>query len=125
MSSEAPISVNTRVKSPNGFEWQITLRDGATEESFQALMTLIANKELRLLEKKWVPVEPKSFSKFPPKQVEYAEGQCPKCQSRLVNGTTTAGKKFVKCETNKWNRSLNKAEGCEWIRWAEMQQSDL
>ncbi len=54
--NEAPVSITFKVKSANGFEHLVTLRAGATDEQFQDLMNLIANKEKILLEKQWTPI---------------------------------------------------------------------
>lgn len=116
---ESPISVNTRIKSPNGFEYQLTLRNGVTEKDFSDLMTLIAQKEQVLLEKKWTPVAgyaSKSGSKFPEKPVEYVPGRaCPTCGSKLVYATKRDGSRFIKCSTNKYING--EATGCPYVDW--------
>jgi hypothetical protein len=67
-----------------------------------------------------VPV--KGFAKggFPPKQVDYVEGRvCPKCENKLVYSTTKAGKKFIKCSTNKWDFATKQSTGCSYVDWME------
>lgn len=60
---EAPASVNTRLKSKNGFVYQWTMRDSKNANLFF---------KIKKMEEKWLsegftPVEQQSFSKFPPK----------------------------------------------------------
>ena len=80
-NNEAPISASTKVKSPNGFEYILTLREGATAELFTSLMGLIVEKEKVLLEKGWTPLA-QNMSKFPPK-VEVPTKPCPKHQTPM------------------------------------------
>ncbi len=120
--NEAPASNTFKVRSVNGFEHMFTMRD----ESVKDLLVKIETVEKALLDKGWTPLEQnKSFGKFPPKQIDYAEGACPKCGEKLVNAQTKDGKKFVKCSTNKWDFATKQATGCSYVKWPEMQQSDL
>ena len=50
---------------------------------------------------------------------------CPKCGSPLVPMTTKTGKQAMKCSTNKWNPTTKQADGCDYIKWAQMTNADL
>lgn len=116
---EAPLSVNTKVKSPNGFEYQLTLRAGVTDEDFSQLMTLIAEKEHILLKKNWTPLTLNTQKGgFPKKEPEYVPDRiCPTDGARLVYATKKDGTKYVKCENNKWDKLQNRATGCPFVEW--------
>lgn len=114
---ESPASVNTRLKSPNGFVYQWTMRD----EKNSNLIFKVQEMEKKWLSLGFTPVE--QFSGFPKKQarpVEYVEGRmCPQCGSKLVYAVKKDGKKFIKCETNKYNPATRQAEGCSYIDWMD------
>lgn len=116
MNNEAPISINFRVKSPGGFEYQITLRKGVAAEDFSELMTLIEEKEGTLLKKKFEPVA--SFGKRATRSVEYIEGRvCQNDGARLIKGV---GKIAEKCENYKYDYITKKNTGtCNYIKWVE------
>jgi len=48
---------------------------------------------------------------------ENLDEDCPKCGSKLVMVTTSAGKRFKKCSTNQWDRENKTATGCDYIEW--------
>lgn len=48
---------------------------------------------------------------------EELEEDCPKCGSKLVLYTTTAGKQMKKCSTNAWDPKTRMASGCDYIEW--------
>lgn len=110
---EAPASVNTRLKSPNGFIYQWTMRDEKNSNLFF---------KIKAMEEKWLaegftPVEDRKGG-FPAKEKDYVPNRvCPKCGSRLINATKKDGSKFIKCETNKWNALTKQSEGCSFIEW--------
>lgn len=120
MNNEAKISVNCNVKSPNGFEYQLTLREGVSEKEFSDLMELIAKKEVVLLAKKWLPL-PRSFTKaFAKKDPEFVEGKvCPECGGRIVKGQSKDGSKhWEQCEHYKWDFTAKKNIGsCNYQVW--------
>ena len=119
---EAPVTMFTNYKRVDGFEVSVTLRGNDLTEVATLLDTAIKG----IVKHGGTPTSRQSRSNgFPPKQVDYAEGECPKCGSRLVNASTKDGKKFVKCSTNKWNFAEKKAEGCEYVKWPVMTQADL
>lgn len=43
--------------------------------------------------------------------------ECPKCGEKLVEVTTSGGKKMKKCSTGGWNADLREAVGCTYIQW--------
>ncbi len=120
-STEAPKSATVKVVSPSGFHWLCTVR--GDEES--SLMDKMLAFEKNVIKEGWTPEAPQVFSKFPPKVVDYTGEDCPKCGAKLVHASTKDGRKFVKCETNKWDFATKKAIGCEFTRWPEMTQADL
>lgn len=113
--TEAPASNTFKVKSPAGFEHMFTMRD----ESVKELLIKIDTVEKALAEKGWTPLAQNQFGKKE-RQVDYVEGrQCPKCGNKLVHTVTKAGKKFIKCETNKWDFANKVATGCDWTEWPQ------
>lgn len=42
---------------------------------------------------------------------------CPKCDNKLVEVTTSKGKKMKKCSTAGWNPEFREATGCTYIEW--------
>ena len=100
-------------KRTDGFVINLTLRDTTGKDVLDRIEGAIS----KVKEQGGVPHE-KFGGGFPKKAVNYVEGRvCPKCGSKLVNSVKKKKKKFIKCETNKWNRDLQKAEGCEFIEW--------
>lgn len=116
---EAPASVNTKLKSPNGFVYQWTMRD----EKNSTLLFKIKAMEEKWLQLGYTPVEtPQYGSKYPKKEIEYVPNRaCPICQNKLIYSTTQAGKKFIKCSTNKYDFQAKKATGCSYIDWMDNQ----
>lgn len=43
--------------------------------------------------------------------------ECPKCGKKLVQVTTSSGKKMKKCSTAGWNSEFREATGCTYIEW--------
>lgn len=118
---EAPVTMFTNYKRTDGFEVSVTLRGNDLKE----VATLLDMAIKGIVASGGTPVSRQKTGGFPPKQIDYADGDCPKCGSRLVNASTKDGRKFVKCSTNKWNFAEKKAEGCEYTKWPEMTQADL
>lgn len=116
-SNEAAISINTRIKSPAGFEYQLTFRKGATSEDFSSLMKLVDEKEKVLANKGFTPV---SGNKYPQKQVDYVQGRtCPNDGAKLIYATKKDGTKYIKCENNKWDKANNRPTGCQFVEWPD------
>lgn len=42
---------------------------------------------------------------------------CPQCGAKLVEVTTSKGKKMKKCSTAGWNAEFRQATGCTYIEW--------
>ena len=113
---EAPATATVKIKSTAGFEYLFTLRD----EKASNLMFKIAAMEKKWLELGWTPLAQQTKGGFPQKQIDYVPNRtCPTCGSRLVRATTKDGKKMIKCETNKWNFTLKRSEGCPFIEWEQ------
>lgn len=43
--------------------------------------------------------------------------ECPKCGEKLVEVTTSSGKRMKKCSTAGWDPDLREATGCAYIQW--------
>jgi hypothetical protein len=115
---EAPVSINTNVKSKGGFEYQLTIRGSSYTELL---------KNLDELEKQFgtfgLTPMPKYSSKFggQKKEFEYVEGKvCPKCGGKLVKKVSSVGKPFHKCENGKWDFTTKQATGCDFVDWLNM-----
>lgn len=51
---------------------------------------------------------------------------CPKCGSALGEITTTStGRKLQRCSKGSWNPETKKNEGCDYIKWIEMEPETL
>ncbi len=55
-----------------------------------------------------------------------AEEKCPKCGNPLAEVTTTpTGRKLQRCSTGSWNAETKKNEGCEYVKWLEVEPETL
>lgn len=53
-------------------------------------------------------------------------GPCPKCGNPLSDIQTTAtGKKLIRCTTGHWNKETKKTDGCDFIKWLEVEPETL
>lgn len=51
---------------------------------------------------------------------------CPKCGAPLGEVIETAtGRKLQRCSTGSWNPQTHKNEGCEYVRWLEVDPKEL
>ncbi len=51
---------------------------------------------------------------------------CPKCGSPLAPITETAtGRKLQRCATGSWNPETKKNEGCDYVKWLEVEAQTL
>lgn len=51
---------------------------------------------------------------------------CPKCGSALAEVTITqSGKKLQRCSTGSWNKETKKTEGCDYVKWLQMEPMPL
>ena len=111
---EAPASATVKIKSKDGFEWLFTMRD----EKASVLMFKMRAMEKNWTENGFTPLAQNNGFKRETNPKEYVEEiVCPICKNRLVRSQTKTGKKLIKCETNKWNTMLQKAEGCPFVEW--------
>lgn len=105
-------SATVKVRTKNNFEWLFSIRAETTKD----LVVKMETMEEIWLEKNWIPIA-QNTSKFPQKVIEYVEGElCPLDGGRLVK-PQPGSKAPIKCENNRWNFQLKKAEGCEFVKW--------
>jgi hypothetical protein len=90
---ESPISINFRLRSPNGFEHQLTMRHGLTEEDFSEFMRVVVEKENILLKKGWTPIAQNTFGASKPPAVTKP---CPTHPEEVMKEkvSKTSGKKY-------------------------------
>src|SRR3989338_3417716 len=51
---------------------------------------------------------------------------CPKCGSSLTDIVTTpTGRKLRRCSTSTWNSELKSNEGCDFVKWLEVEPESL
>lgn len=51
---------------------------------------------------------------------------CPKCSSPLGDVTETAtGKKLQRCSQGSWNPQTKKNEGCDFVKWLQVEPQEL
>ncbi len=54
------------------------------------------------------------------------EEKCPKCGSALDPVSETAtGRKIQRCSAGEWNAETRKNEGCEFVKWIQMEPEAL
>lgn len=54
------------------------------------------------------------------------EEKCPKCGNTLAPvSETSTGRKIQKCSTGSWNKETKKNEGCDYVKWLEMEPEQL
>lgn len=113
---EALVSNTFKVKSKNGFEHLFTMRDSSVNDMIQKIETV----EKAFLAKGWTPLTQQTFGKKEKPPVEYAEGRvCPNDGGRLIKAVTKTGKKFMKCENQKYDFTTKTTSGCTFTSWEE------
>jgi ssDNA-binding Zn-finger/Zn-ribbon topoisomerase 1 len=54
------------------------------------------------------------------------EEKCPKCGAPLGEITETAtGRKLQRCSQGSWNPQTHKNEGCDYVKWLEVEPKEL
>lgn len=54
------------------------------------------------------------------------EEKCPKCGSDLgLIVETASGRKLQRCSKGSWNKETRKNEGCDYVKWIEMEPQKL
>lgn len=54
------------------------------------------------------------------------EEKCPKCGSPLGEVVETpTGRKLQRCSTGSWNKDTHKTEGCDFVKWLEVEPQIL
>ena len=52
--------------------------------------------------------------------------KCPKCGSPLGDVVETpTGRKLQRCSTGSWNKETKKTEGCDYVKWLEVEPKEL
>jgi hypothetical protein len=114
---EAGAVVYFYYKRTDGFEVSLTLRDKSGKDVLKRLDGAIG--EVVKLGGTPLPLRGTGFTKQA-KPIDYVpDKKCPKCGNRLVYAATKAGKKFMKCETNKWDFTLKQSTGCPYVEWGD------
>lgn len=115
-STEANSSVTYSVNR-NGFNLLFTVRG----DSGLALLDAMESIEKKLTEKGYKPQEKRSFGGGGAvKQIDYVpDKKCPLCGNRLINSETKDGKKFIKCETQKYDFATKTKTGCQFTEWLQ------
>ena len=109
-------SATVKVKTKNNFEWLFSIRAETTADLVSKMETM----EKLWTEKEWTPIAQNTYGgkkEWPAKVIEYLDGElCPLDGGRLVK-PQPGSKAPIKCENNRWNFQLKKAEGCEFVKW--------
>ena len=51
---------------------------------------------------------------------------CPKCGAPLSPVSETAtGRRLQRCSTGSWNKETRKSEGCDYVKWLEVEPKEL
>lgn len=109
---EAIGSANCTITSPNGFPWQITLR----QPSFEKLLKQILVAEQTFVKDRYKPDIKRGFGRAK-KPVETVPGrQCPQCNNPLIY-FEAKGRKHIKCSTQKYYNG--QVQGCSFVEWAD------
>lgn len=112
---EAVASATLDVLTPAGYPTLISIRDVSEVSLFDRLEGM----EKYLKDAGYQPNIKSFFKGRTEAQKDYVEGRvCPKCGSKLVY-FEAKGKKNIKCSTQKWNFTTKKAEGCDYVEWAD------
>lgn len=54
------------------------------------------------------------------------EEKCPKCGAPLADITeTSTGRKLRRCSTGVWNPQTHKTDGCDYVKWLEVEPQTL
>lgn len=121
---EAPASATVKIKTKLGFEWLFTVRSDSVLEPKTGLFAKIDSLEKEFTERGWTALAQNNG--FPKKEKDFISGRtCPKDGGRLFNSVTKTGRKFIKCENNKWDAMQQKAIGCDFVEWSEMTNADM
>jgi len=108
---EAPASVNIRGYTPDGFDFQFTMRD----ISDGALFDRLEDRIPALIATGYTP-DKKSISKG---RTEPSKGgKCPKCGADVIEFEYN-GKFHKKCSENKYDKEKGQAYGCDYVEWTK------
>jgi hypothetical protein len=114
---EAPVSLNTNVKSAGGFEYQLTIRG----TSYMELIKNITKLEEQFKTNGLTPM-PKYSKGYPPrKEIELlkdSSGQeqiCSICNVGKIKIIRKDGNVYHACTNNKFSPATRKYEGCSYF----------
>lgn len=114
-SFEAAASVTVTIKSPAGFEELLTIRDYEDKELTKKQLAYILNLDKTLIELGFTPVVRGGFKKES-KPLEYVPDRtCPNDGAKLIYAFMKDGKRFIKCENNKYVNGQQ--SGCKFVEW--------
>lgn len=119
---EAIASVSYTVKTGKGFPVVFTMRGQDEDSLLDRMKALEAQFEAQGFT---ADIKSGGFPKKEPKEQNFVEGRkCPKCGSRLVDTTTSTGKRLFKCETQKWDYLTKTTKGCDFVEWQDTPVAD-
>ncbi len=115
--NEAKRSATVGVTTQKGFEWLFSIR----EETSEALIKKMEAAEKYFTDNGWTPTK-KTFgakTTLPKAPIKYASKPCPTCGKRLIEGQTKDGRRFLKCETQKYDFKTKTKTGCPYFEWLD------
>jgi hypothetical protein len=111
--NEAKRSATVGITSKRGFEWLFSIR----EETSEDLLKKMEQAEEYFVKNSYTPTKRGFGAKKDTKPIEYGANPCPICGKRTIIGTTKDGRRFEKCETQKYNFTTKQKSGCEYFKW--------
>jgi hypothetical protein len=109
---EAPVSINTNLKSEKGFEYQITLRGS----NYKKLLIGIEEIEKDFEEAGLKPMPKYQSRGFTKKETEYVDNKfCPADNGKLRVVHAKDGKTWWACDNGKYDYMTKTTIGCKFI----------
>ena len=114
--NEAPIVMFINYKRSDNFEVSLTFRG----EILEVVATNLNNAIKQIIKAGGTPIS-RQRQAYPPKVIEYVENRvCPVDSAKLIYATKKDGSRYIKCENNKWDKTLNQATGCVYVEWNDL-----
>lgn len=110
--TDAPASVTYSIKTKTGFNCLFSIR----EESGVDLLDKMQLVETRFVTDGITPQPEKSYGAKKPVNI-VPNRKCPLCGSDLVETTTSAGKRMIKCSTQRYDFATKTVQGCQFTEW--------
>lgn len=110
--TDAPASVTYSIKTKTGFNCLFSIR----EESGIDLLDKMLKVESRFAADGITPQPDRSYGVKKPLNI-VAGRKCPLCSNDLVETTTSAGKRMIKCATQKYDFTTKTVQGCQFVEW--------